>query len=78
MNENISTVAKVINKIPTKNKNIFLEIGDSTKKSLVFILNTNTRLLKKAKRVLVDDVIRVIGKAGRLDMIFAKDIEFEI
>ncbi len=73
MEQEVFVVARVANKITTRNKNILLEVGDSMKKEIVFINHKRKGLLKKAKELLVNDVIKIIGVVN-FGLIIAKNI----
>ncbi len=68
-----SVVAKVVNKIVTGNKNMFLEIENLTGKSFVFISRQNRRLFDTAKNLLVNDTVKIFGQSS-LGLFFARNI----
>ena len=54
---NFSIIGIVTNKTITKNKNIILEVEDLTDKAKLLITQNKAETLKKAKEILLDDVI---------------------
>ncbi len=74
-NRNFSIIGLVSSKRVTKNKNIILELEDMTGKVNVLIGHDKENLLKKAKEVVLDDVIGVRCSGGR-ELIYANEIIF--
>ena len=75
INRNFSIIGLVSQKRITKNKNIIIELEDLTGKVNVLVSQDKDPLLKKAKEVVLDDVIGVKCSGGG-DLIFANDIVF--
>jgi DNA polymerase II small subunit len=71
----ISLIGMVYSKRVTKNKNIILEIEDSTGKISVLINHNRQEVYEKAKNVLIDDVIG-LKCGGSREIVFANDIIF--
>jgi len=74
-NRTFSIIGLVSNKRVTKNKNIILEIEDLTGKINVLIGADKENVVKKAKEVVLDDVIGIKCSGGR-ELIYASDIIF--
>ena len=70
-----SIIGLVSNKRITKNKNVILEVEDLTGKVNVLINQDKEQIIKKAKEVVMDDVIG-LKCAGSGDFIYASDIIF--
>jgi DNA polymerase II small subunit len=74
-NRTISIIGIVLSKRTTKNKNIILELEDLTGKISVLISQDKETLIKKAKEVVLDDVIGVRCSGGS-EIIYANEIVF--
>jgi DNA polymerase II small subunit len=74
-NRNFSVIGLVSQKRVTKNKNIILEVEDLTGRVNILVSHDKEPLLKKAKEVVLDDVIGIKCSGGR-ELIYANDIVF--
>lgn len=74
-NRTFSIIGLVSQKRITKNKNIILEMEDPTGKINILVSQDKEPLLKKAKEVVLDDVIGIKCSGGG-DLIYANDIIF--
>ncbi len=74
-NRNFSIIGLVSNKRTTKNKNIILEVEDLTGKVNVLVGKDKENVVKKAKEVILDDVIG-LKCSGSGDFVYANDIFF--
>ncbi len=73
--QGISIIGIVSNKRTTKNKNILLEVEDSTGKIAVLANQNKTEVYEKAKEVLLDDIIG-IKCSGSRDIVFVNDLVY--
>ncbi len=73
MSQEVLLVARVSNKITTRSRNILLEVENEKNKEVVVINFKKKSLLKKAKELLVNDVIKIIGVMS-FGLIMAKDL----
>ncbi len=71
--QGLSILACVLSKRTTKNKNIFLDVEDSTGQIRILINKDKAEVYDKAKEVLEDDIIGIKGFGNR-EIIFANDI----
>jgi DNA polymerase II small subunit len=71
--QKISIIGMVYDKSVTKNKNILLEIEDSTGKIKVLISKTKKEVYEKAENVALDSVVGFRG-SGNEEIFFADDI----
>lgn len=74
-NRNFSIIALVRSKRVTKNKNIILEVEDLTGKINVLVNSDKEEIFKKAREVVLDDVIG-LKCSGNGDFVYANDILF--
>jgi len=74
-NRNFSIIGLVSQKRITKNKNLILELEDPTGKLNVLITQDKENIMKKAKEVILDDVIAV-KCSGNGNFVYANDIFF--
>jgi DNA polymerase II small subunit len=74
-NRTFSIIGLVSQKRVTKNKNITLEVEDPTGKINILVSQDKEPLMKKAKEVVLDDVIGIKCSGGG-DLIYANDIIF--
>ncbi len=74
-NRNFSVIGLVSDKRVTKNKNIILEVEDLTGKLKILVSKDKEPLLKKAKEIILDDIIG-IKCSGNGDFVYANDILF--
>jgi DNA polymerase II small subunit len=75
-NRNFSIIGLVSQKRITKNKNIILEVEDLTGRISILISQDKEPLLKKAKEVILDDVVGLRCSGSGKDIIYANDIVF--
>lgn len=71
--QNVSIISMVFDKRVTKNKNILLEVEDFTGKITVLLSKNKSEVFKKAKDILVDDIIGIKGFGNR-EIMYANDI----
>ncbi len=71
--QNFSIIAIVSSKSITKNKNLLLEVEDLTGKIKLLINQNKEEIFKKAKEILVDDVIG-FKCSGTSDFLFCNDL----
>jgi DNA polymerase II small subunit len=74
-NRNFSIIALVRSKRTTKNKNIILEVEDLTGKLNVLVNSDKEEIFKKAKEVVLDDIIG-IKCSGNGEFVYANDLFF--
>lgn len=70
----VKIVGMVSNKRTTKGGNLFFELEDPTGQTSVIVLKKNTSLMKKAERILLDQIVCVEGQSVSDEMIIAKDM----
>jgi len=73
--QNITIIGMIYAKRVTKNKNIILELEDLTGRTSVLISCTKEDVFKKAKELVLDEVIAV-KCSGNSEILFANDIIF--
>jgi DNA polymerase II small subunit len=71
--QKLSIIGMVYSKRVTKNKNIFIEIEDSTGRINVVVSKNKAEVYAKAKDVIMDDIIAITG-SGSSEIIYANDI----
>ena len=71
--ESYTVIASVFSKKLTKNKNLLLEVEDPTGKCVVLVNQNKEELFKKAKDLLLDDIV-AFSVVGDSSMLFANDI----
>jgi DNA polymerase II small subunit len=74
-NRSVSIIGLVLSKRTTKNKNIILEVEDLTGKINVLVGADKDPLIKKAKEVVLDDVVGFKCTGGG-EILYANDIVF--
>ncbi len=72
-NKSFSIIAIITSKSITKNKNIILEVEDLTGKTKLLITKTKEEIYKKAKEIVLDDVIG-FKCSGSRDFLFVNDL----
>ena len=70
---NVSVIGLIFDKRVTKNKNVLLDIEDSTGHIAVLIRHDKSELFEKTKSLLLDEVVAVSG-VGNDEIIFANDL----
>lgn len=73
--ERVSVIGLVLSKEVTKNNHIILELEDVTSSIKVLISNNNKNIYDKAKDIVLDEVIGIVGSIGN-KIIFANEIFF--
>jgi DNA polymerase II small subunit len=73
--QNVSIIGLVYNIRYTKNKNIIIEIEDLTGKTIALVHNSKEDLIKKAKELVLDEVIGLRCN-GNSEILFVNDILF--
>ncbi len=71
----VSIIGIVSNKRTTKNKNILLEVEDSTGRIAALVNQNKTGIYEKAKGILLDDIIG-IKCSGSRDIVFVNDLVY--
>jgi len=73
MSEEVSLIARIVNKFPTGNNNILLEVEGSGKKEIVVVDKGKKSLFRKVKDLVVNDVVKVIGVMS-VGLIMAREV----
>jgi len=72
---NYSVIVGILDKKITKNKNLIFEVEDMTGTARILVSKNKKDLFKKAKNVLVDEVV-AFSVSGNSDWLFANDVIF--